>query len=507
MASTKKDLSSPILFIEILQEIFEHFRDLQTLFSCLLVNRQWCRAVIPMLWRDPFVKGPSPKIIQLYMRSLPESARCRLMEAGIRQISDLTGPPTFAYHSILKRLRFGDIFNSITAWLVPHKIKVDIQDKIMISEVLREILTLILQSADSLDELIIEIYKAQFVEMSKNNFVFPEFDGVDQSLKKIRKFHFKGDYLSQDLWKPMTEKITEITHLRVESIFENDPESTANFIKQQKNLAHLCLSFGGSWRALTSLASMGKSIKTLSFFKLDFEFIDEMAIKGLKSCINLRALDLEYCLNCDSIGLIEAVKSFQNLKYFACLSERRTMPTEIVKTVLETSGNKLEFLFLNPLSWDTMVHQEIIDSLIANGQALKFLELSGINEMNTGRILSACPNLIDFIFCSHGNNNYALLTKIAKTAPVTLRHLRININGHQMSIAELRIFLEDLQFKLKSFHVGAPHPEDLKTFLNSNRIKDTYPPGRIEFLRKKFIPTFGLEENRFARIPEEFFGR
>ncbi|CAG8464926.1 11141_t:CDS:2 [Ambispora gerdemannii] len=509
MASTKKNSSSPILATEILQEIFKYIRDLQTLFSCLLVNRQWCRTVIPILWRDPFEKGPSPTIIQLYVRSLPESARCRLKEAGINQISDCIGSTIFEYPSLLKRLRFGDISNSINAWLTPSKIKIDIQDKIKSSEVLREILTLILQSVDSLDELIIEIYKAQFAEISKSNFVFPEFDGVDEPLKNIRKLHFKGNYLSQDLWKPMTEKMTEITHFRIDSSMfsNNDQEFAANFIKKQKNLAHLCLSRNGCWDALASLAVIGKSIRTLCFFKLDFEFIDERAIKGLKACINLRAVDLEYCLHCDSLGLIEAVKTFQNLKYFACLSERRTMPTEIVKTVLETSGNKLEFLFLNPLSWDTMVHQEIIDSLITNGQTLKFLELSGLHEVDTGRILSACPNLIDFIFCAHGNSNLEMMTKIAKTAPPTLRHLRININGHQMSIAIFRIFLENLQIKLESFHVGAPYPENLKAFLNSNGIKDTYPPGRVEVLRKKFIPTFGLEENRFARIPEEFGGR
>ncbi|KAF0476378.1 hypothetical protein F8M41_024396 [Gigaspora margarita] len=36
---------------ECLLEIFNKFRD-NSLFSCLLVNRRWCRIIVPILWRN-----------------------------------------------------------------------------------------------------------------------------------------------------------------------------------------------------------------------------------------------------------------------------------------------------------------------------------------------------------------------------------------------------------------------------------------------------------------------
>src|SRR5581483_4645807 len=42
---------------ELIYEIIKYFHDdFKTLYSCILVNRLWCRLAIPLLWEDPFAK-------------------------------------------------------------------------------------------------------------------------------------------------------------------------------------------------------------------------------------------------------------------------------------------------------------------------------------------------------------------------------------------------------------------------------------------------------------------
>ncbi|CAJ0903877.1 4312_t:CDS:1 [Entrophospora sp. SA101] len=44
------------------------------LFSCILVNRYWCRNVLPILWSKPFrfLHKPLPGLIQVYVSCLNE---------------------------------------------------------------------------------------------------------------------------------------------------------------------------------------------------------------------------------------------------------------------------------------------------------------------------------------------------------------------------------------------------------------------------------------------------
>src|SRR3954451_9693819 len=68
---------------ECLQEIFEHLQDDEfSLHSILLVNRFWCKNVLPILWRQPFYlcakKGASPKLVETYIQCMDNESKCRL---------------------------------------------------------------------------------------------------------------------------------------------------------------------------------------------------------------------------------------------------------------------------------------------------------------------------------------------------------------------------------------------------------------------------------------------
>ncbi|RGB28865.1 hypothetical protein C1646_767305 [Rhizophagus diaphanus] len=56
---------------ELTYEIIQYLRnDISTLYSCILVNRLWCRLTIPLLWEDPFsIKGSKNyHFIEIYLK-------------------------------------------------------------------------------------------------------------------------------------------------------------------------------------------------------------------------------------------------------------------------------------------------------------------------------------------------------------------------------------------------------------------------------------------------------
>src|ERR1700722_6069439 len=68
------DAPAPYLPTECMLEIFKHVQAQDSgLYPCLLVNRYWCKNIIPLLWSHPF-KGLSSenryKLIHTYLACL-----------------------------------------------------------------------------------------------------------------------------------------------------------------------------------------------------------------------------------------------------------------------------------------------------------------------------------------------------------------------------------------------------------------------------------------------------
>src|ERR1043166_2615914 len=109
---------------ECLQEIFEHLQDDElSLHSILLVNRFWCKNVLPILWRQPFYlcakKGASPKLIETYIQCMDNESKCRLKRECKplkRKISSIN-QPNFNYAGYLRRIATSDLWENVRKWV------------------------------------------------------------------------------------------------------------------------------------------------------------------------------------------------------------------------------------------------------------------------------------------------------------------------------------------------------------------------------------------------------
>uniref|UniRef100_U9UKK6 F-box domain-containing protein n=1 Tax=Rhizophagus irregularis (strain DAOM 181602 / DAOM 197198 / MUCL 43194) TaxID=747089 RepID=U9UKK6_RHIID len=104
---------------ELTNEIIQYFRkDFSTLYSCILVNRLWCRLAIPLLWEDPFsLPTQNYHCIKTYLCFLNEDDKAKFNEYGINDNLFLSNT-LFNYPSFIKYLDTIKIYNSIQNWVI-----------------------------------------------------------------------------------------------------------------------------------------------------------------------------------------------------------------------------------------------------------------------------------------------------------------------------------------------------------------------------------------------------
>ncbi|CAG8647733.1 11010_t:CDS:2, partial [Ambispora leptoticha] len=133
----------PELPIDILPNILDHIEqdDANTLFSCLLVSRIWCRLIIPILWRNPFnyanyLKKESKreekqsKIIDVYISCLSADAKKRLKDrTDIKILPSLPSSKRFFnYPKYISSLDDRRILCAVWDWKLKREPSIDGHD-------------------------------------------------------------------------------------------------------------------------------------------------------------------------------------------------------------------------------------------------------------------------------------------------------------------------------------------------------------------------------------------
>ncbi|CAB5206075.1 unnamed protein product [Rhizophagus irregularis] len=103
---------------ELTYEVIKYFHnDFSTLYSCVLVNRLWCRLAIPLLWENPFsIRTRNYKHLEIYLQYLNEDIKTQLKEYKIINNS-LPSNTFFNYYIFLKYLNIYKFAYSFEKWL------------------------------------------------------------------------------------------------------------------------------------------------------------------------------------------------------------------------------------------------------------------------------------------------------------------------------------------------------------------------------------------------------
>src|SRR2546429_4155499 len=102
---------------ELIIEIMQYFRnDFPSLHSCILVNKLWCRLIIP-IWEDPLsIDTENYNFFDIYLHNLNEDDKAKLGEYGIN-IDLFPSNTLFNYPSFIQHLNIWKLVRYITKWI------------------------------------------------------------------------------------------------------------------------------------------------------------------------------------------------------------------------------------------------------------------------------------------------------------------------------------------------------------------------------------------------------
>ncbi|PKC55083.1 hypothetical protein RhiirA1_476200 [Rhizophagus irregularis] len=103
---------------ELTYEVIKYFQnDYSTLYSCILVNRLWCRLAIPLLWENPFsILTKNYNFIEIYLHNLNDDLKTKLNEFKIIDNS-LPSNTLLYYPKFLKYLNTHNFIFFVEKWL------------------------------------------------------------------------------------------------------------------------------------------------------------------------------------------------------------------------------------------------------------------------------------------------------------------------------------------------------------------------------------------------------
>ncbi|KAF0542487.1 f-box domain-containing protein [Gigaspora margarita] len=87
--------------------------DYKNLFSCALVNRHWCRIIIPILWSDSKLPFKDIRLIEIFILALNVQEQALLIPFKI--ILPSHPKPLFEYTNYITSIN-GDIYDGIRNW-------------------------------------------------------------------------------------------------------------------------------------------------------------------------------------------------------------------------------------------------------------------------------------------------------------------------------------------------------------------------------------------------------
>ncbi|PKK63852.1 hypothetical protein RhiirC2_788312 [Rhizophagus irregularis] len=466
---------------ELTDEIIQYFRyDYSTLYSCILVNRLWCRLAIPLLWEDPFsVPTQNYQVIEILLVNLNEKDKAHLIEHGI--IKNLFYSNTlFNYPNFIKCLSTHNIRISIDNFATSGKseiykslFKTFIENEVnlysfelvldisMDYEYFNYTLELILQNPfiiHNIRNLVIHIYRSD-----RMNNIIPFLEFLSSNCNSISSIHF---LLATKI--PLIEKYL------------------SNIIALQQNLRTISFGYNDPfYNSMLSFSNFSNTLNTIIFYHIDFK-----NIKLLNQLINqlnvLESIHIIYCSSLDSNFIHQIINIVKPIKLKSLfLSE--IIQIELLRLLLQKSGNYLENFELGFMADEvTELKQQLLELILNYCTNVRYLNIVIFDKINIHPIFNLIDNnlkninyiIIEFNFIESYDSGKVcsiILQNLGQILPSKLEYLRLDLN---FNINDLEIFLKESQ----------------NTFIRKLSIRKTAMKKITSFIRRLSISKTTMEK-------------
>ncbi|GBB91899.1 hypothetical protein RclHR1_19320003 [Rhizophagus clarus] len=362
---------------DIIREIISHVdpKDINTLYSCLLINRAWCEHIIPLLWKNPFniIKKNPRKLVSIYFNFCDEQTK-----SIIRIVNH--NKTLIKYPSYLQKVSFMKIYDATLDLVLFNNNKAENEkiqsfpskkDQILSIMLSKEILKMFLNNSPRLEYLKIDISR----ELKRRTCCeFISFSSLNTALTRLNTLHCSNDNANNEILKVIAQSSTSIKNI---IISENDDWNNYNvgiinltiskLIKVQQGIEKVTINevSKGITEILSSLKSQKNTLKELHFNHVSF-IKDENALKYIsnfsenlkelrfKNCYGLTNNVMKQLLNVEFPKLISL--EINNDDYF---SHTEKYPTKEILELIKNLGNNLSELILNTSSFSNSILHHI----------------------------------------------------------------------------------------------------------------------------------------------------
>ncbi|GES93424.1 hypothetical protein GLOIN_2v1774203 [Rhizophagus clarus] len=440
--------------VECIREILEYlYDDTNSLYSCLLVNRNWCEITIPILWRNPF--GRSLKSTRCKMLINTYVSRLKTEEIPSELITIPNEVSTFNYATFLRVFDCEKILFAFHYWAIS------------ISSLRLFIFKLLIQHLIANSPKFDRIDFKKSMLFSDNIFLFP---GARRSFSKVRNCNFFGEYtkglidscasVAKDI-RYISFRCLEPQHSNVDDdniTSDSSMDGLARLIRSQRQLKKILLSDGRcntifKNEIFESLTTQSDTLTVIKFLSLNFH--ENFPLKHLLLCKNLKVLKIVNCKNYGNcIMMAEKLQQFHQLKAITFSSSR--LPFELYRKLISLAGYSLQTVVLmgKVFAEVSLPNTFTNNSQVASNPPSNFM-LEPFIEM--------CPNIRQFLACVN-ENQIAYLPSLLRSC----RNLK-------------RISLYDQKYQARSFYSSI---RDMQTINVENLLAEigrAMPSSLIKF--------------------------
>ncbi|GBC04869.1 hypothetical protein RclHR1_05910002 [Rhizophagus clarus] len=461
---------------ELTNEIIRYFQnDFSTLYSCILVNRLWCRLAIPLLWENPFLNTTGNyHFISIYLRNLNENDKTRLNKYGISK--DLFPLSTmFNYPSFIKHLNTWNIISSTRKWVAAVRNLSTRKQPINYSV---ENLSLHPHSEYDIYESLFKI----FIENEVNLHTFDVFifsnndcDYFNIAFKLIlqnRNFLHNIKNLNVTIYPilininiivPYLKSINSISSLNYNFFCYHNDNNLNDFNRnhlsqifnsQQKLQKVVFSSSKNSLNYLfTSLKNpnFSNTLKIITFRKINFNNIFNFN----EIFEQLNGLESIHIIDCGSLNffiqqMVNITKPFK----LKSLLMKETLQIELLHMLLEKSGNYLENISFGSLIRNES-KQQSLELILRYCMKVRFFELLGFDNQNIYLLFNLIENIgqnLNYLSIHYMGESFNTSIETGETSLIVLQNLG-QILPFNLEYLDLNLTIKnacDFEFFLKN---------------------------------------------------------
>ncbi|GBC05817.1 hypothetical protein RclHR1_06440004 [Rhizophagus clarus] len=451
---------------ECLEQVFINLshHNKSTLFNCLLVNRSWCRQVVPILWSRPFSRlqwKPSSQLIQTYIscmtsEKLPNTDLETILPNLSSSSSSPSSQPLFNYAKYLRKLNLHELSIYVNIWYTTNQSKENNNNNLIkIDLITQEIGKFIIYHSNKIHEICLS--KVYVFSNITNITTFP---GATNSLSHIQKIKITGanymetidiNNLSEILigLSKICTKIREIEVYKFRESHYNLLKGLITLIKAQQGLSKFIIS---CWNLnfnplIPSLQSQIHSLKEIEFTKIRFN--NSFIFKLLSSCNHLNKISFQYCDGFLLENVEPIIKSppASLKKLYLCDND---ISSDILITLLRNTRNTLNHLTIDERMTNTST--KIIETIVTHCPNLTFLDIKVLYADDILNLLyplrkSKLKHLILNNVSSKDFCDNKKFSEMGKFLPNTLQNL--GLIYWDFNLQSLKTFLENCDCPLK----------------------------------------------------------